>query len=119
MTTTITRVRERRGGRSRLRERVPGDATAPKRRRLKASGTVADLLTPAAPRAPAKTRLVVRGRRPRAADDPASPPARGDSIATRLAKAARGTRSGRDREKRKLARIRDGRYAPGRARFVV
>lgn len=105
-----------------MRERVSSDSTAPKRRRLKASGTATGLPTPAAsrrrPRATTRTRLV-RGRRARPIGGVASPPPRRDGIAPRRAKTPRTTRSGRDREKRKLARVRDGRYASARARFVV
>jgi hypothetical protein len=128
MATTLSRARERRGVRSRLRVREPDDSTAPKRRRLKASGTVADLLT-----RPRKRRARVetvtkdeRRRRPRAGGIGVPEPGRdglgsalaNTTVAPRNRSRAPGARTP-SREASKLARIRDGRYARGRSRFVV
>jgi hypothetical protein len=131
MTKTISRSRLRRGERSRTRVRVPDDRTAPKRRRLRAvGGATKSEPREAAPRAP-RSRVTTlskdpRRRRPRLGSAAVPESGRTGRAAARDLPRARpsarlsapGARPP-SREAAKLGRIRDGRYARGRSRFVV
>lgn len=130
MTTTISRARVRRGERSYTRVRVADDSTAPKRRRLsRPSGTVADLLTRPARARKSRVATITKSKRrsrPRVGGIGVPEPGRdglGASLAnTVVGRRRRSTGPGArapSREAAKLGRIRDGRYARSRSRFVV
>ncbi|MBA4138731.1 MAG: hypothetical protein C0518_15605 [Opitutus sp.] len=130
MTTTISRSRVVRGERNRTRVRVPDDSTTPKRRSLKRVAEKIKRVATEPVDRPRKSRVATvtkstRRSRPRAGIG--APGAGRDGLASALANSTVGPR-GRltapgarpaSREAAKLARIRDGRYAQKRSRFIV